>query len=398
MEEKKSFRLNCDVCDARKLREATFEGYEDILINADVLIVDENSKRILDNYPVRMNVDAVVDAEGEVDIQTQNGVMELKADQQPKRDVILIVNGALTIAPGTEELLKKYICIIVNGAVKYPKSLASCLSRMTVNGKATAYPDDCILLKSSAVIDAYFPLRAKENGRYYAEKRIVLLDKKADVRTLIEKKVQFVTPELITTEGMVRDIIPLLFDETELTVVPDGCAFINENARLNEVLLRKNGTKLYINGNMTLEPESTPCISELEYLYVNGTVALLAEQKEAFLALGAEYKELKLRKGKLLENKLKVHVDQSLLADAKSGLCLRNCVKVTLDTTVTEEQIKDLLQFENCVEVACTKEQQGAVQLVSHNVADIVVDGEKKRTEEKEKGAGTWINADSYVL
>lgn len=398
MEEKKIFRLNCNVCDTRKMREEMFEGYEEIRVNAVILLVNENSRKILDRYPIQLNVDAVVDAEGEIDIQTQNGTMELKTDQQPQRDAILIVNGTLDIAPGTEELLKKYLSIVVNGTVKYPKSLTPYLSRMIVNGMANGYPDDCIQLKRSAVIDVYFPLRAKENGRYYAERRVVLLDEKVDVNALVEKNVQFLTPELLTTEGMVKEIIPLLSDDTELIVVPDGCVFLNGDVRLDEALIHKSGTKLYVNGDLTLEPESTPWISELDYLQVNGEVRLLPEQKEAFLALDAEYKKLKLRKGRLLENKLEVHVDQALLAEAPNGICLRKCVEVTIDAAVTEEQIKDILELENCVEVVCTREQQGAVQLVSHNVTDIVVDGEKEQTEEKERSAGTWINADSYVL
>ena len=39
--EKKTFILNCDVCDARKMKEEDLAAYEQIVINADVLIVNE---------------------------------------------------------------------------------------------------------------------------------------------------------------------------------------------------------------------------------------------------------------------------------------------------------------------------------------------------------------------
>ena len=41
MSEKKKFILNCDVCDARKIKEESLSEYEQIIINADLILVDE---------------------------------------------------------------------------------------------------------------------------------------------------------------------------------------------------------------------------------------------------------------------------------------------------------------------------------------------------------------------
>lgn len=397
MPEKKNFRLNCEVCDARNMREGMFDDYDDIWMNAEILIVNDECRRIMDRYPIHLNVEDMVEAEGEVDIQIQNGTMEINAGQRLEKDAILCVNGALTIAPGTEDILKRYISIIVNGTVKYPKSLMPYLSKMKVNGTASAYPDGCILLKRNTVIDEYFPLRAKEGAGYYAERRVILVDGNVDVSALVEKRVHFETQELLVAESMAKDAILLIGEEAKLTVVPDGCVFVNDSVTLDEALVRKCGTKLYINGELTLNEKSTSYISQIEYLYVNGEVGLLLEQKEAFLALNAEYDELKIQKGKMIENKLKVFVDAKMLATAPMGICIRNCVQVTLDAEITAEQIQECLQFENCVEIVCKEEQKGAVQLVGENLTGIVTEEEEKIKKE-EKGRNVKVNAETYVL
>ncbi len=40
MSEKKKFILNCDVCDARKIKEESLSEYEQIIINADLILVE----------------------------------------------------------------------------------------------------------------------------------------------------------------------------------------------------------------------------------------------------------------------------------------------------------------------------------------------------------------------
>lgn len=162
MEEMKKYQLNCDVCDARNIKENVFDGYDKICINTDLLVINARGKEILNSYPVQLNVDSVVETEEDVAIRTQNGTMEIEPGEVGTCKVILVVNGKLDIAPESEEVLKHYLRIIVNGVVSYPKSLQQYLSCMTVNGVAEVYPDECIRLKETAVPDKYFSLRAKK--------------------------------------------------------------------------------------------------------------------------------------------------------------------------------------------------------------------------------------------
>ena len=85
MEKKKRYLLNCEVCDARKMHENLFDPYDEVVINADVLLVNEDARRNLSRYPIQLNGDNIVEAEGDVDVQVQNGWMELKCGQMPAR-------------------------------------------------------------------------------------------------------------------------------------------------------------------------------------------------------------------------------------------------------------------------------------------------------------------------
>lgn len=393
MAEKKEFRLNCDVCDARKVREEMLEGYENIIINADVMLVNEASRRILDRYPIHMNVDTLVEAEGDIDIQVQNGKMELSAGQALEKEAVLCVNGTLTIAPQTEEILKKYNAIIVNGTVRYPKSLRPYLSKMKVNGSVETYPEDCILLKQNAVIDKYFHLRAKDGAKYFARRRLILMDEAVDVSALVEKHIYFETPELLVAESMVEDAVLLVGDETNLVVVPDGCKFVTGSLELNRSTLHKYGTRLYIAGNLTLNENSTDYIAQMQYLYVSGEVSLLPEQQEKFEEVNAEYGKLVINKGRTIVNELEVYVDEKMLLDTPSGISVRNCVEVVLDENLTPEQIIKGLQFEGCVEVLCTKEQAGAARIVGAHLVEI-----NTEKQEEKKSDSVCVNADTYVL
>ena len=313
-----------------------------------------------------------------MDVQVQNGWMELKCGQMPARKTVLVVNGGLAIWPGTEELLKNYLAIIVNGSVRYPESLSAGLTRMKVNGKTSVYPDDCIILKGSAKIDAYFPLRAEAGARYYAERRVVLLDEKLDVAALAEKQVRFETQELLVTESNVEAAVPLVGAATTLTVVPDGCAYVDEvdGVSLDERLLRKYGKKLYI----------------------NGTVLLLPEQKDAFLALNVDYKMMIVRSGLQIANRLKAFVGPDLLDETPLGITIQDCVQVILEDDLTAGQIQEKLKFKDCMEIICSEAQKQAVQMVSENVARINTDPGKGSKEEEDAFDGVRINAESYVL
>lgn len=411
MLEKKNFVINCDVCDARKVDEESLAQYEQICINADGLVVDARSKAVLNRLPVKCNVDFTVELEDgmEVNVESYNGNYEIGKGEavDSKCKSVLCVNGNLTIKPDAKESLEHYLQITVNGNASYPESLSGSLVNMTVNGSRNVYPDDCILLKQRFVIDKYFPLRARNNGKYFARKAVILTDINVNAALLSEKNVHFETEKLVVCEEQLEDAILLVNEDVELAVVPAGYDYIGENVTLSEEVIAKYGRKLYIDGNLTLNKESTPYISGLEQLHVEGKVELLADQVAAFQKIGAEYKEMKITKGRILKNKAMMTLDGAMLNASSDGVELRNCAMVKIDAEVSSEQILHQLQLQNCAIVTCTPEQRGAVEMVSVNVAKIRDGSEADDdTEEclniggqlKKMLASKIVNADKYIL
>ena len=379
MFEKKNLMINCDVCDARNLKEESYAKYESIQLNCDRIFVTQKSKEILDRLPVTMNLDEMMEVpEGmEIHLQNQNGSFTISGNQKVQAGTLLSVNGKLTIEPGCEEVLKSYYQISVNGKVIYPKSLTPYLANMTVNGASEVYPDDCIVLKPRFAIDKYFPLRAREGGKYYASKYVITAELNADLKKLVEKGVQFVTKKLITTEEQAEDAVLLVDEETELEVIPAGFVIVDGDQEFTQALVDSYGTNLYINGDLNVKKEAISVLNELTGLMVNGEVTLAVKCEEAFLRLHPTYQKLNLVKGKQMANAVRIKIDRGLIAGAEDGVSVKNCAQVVIAEDVTAEEILEKLDFMNVAQISCSEEQEGAVSAVSKNVAHIGKDPEE---------------------
>lgn len=406
MFEKKNLIVNCDVCDTRTMKAEDYENYESIKLNADLLIVNSKSKSVMSRLPILYNTDSTIELsdDREVRLQTINGAFEITPNDKVLQGTILTVNGVLNILPGTSEVLSDYLKINVNGMVRCPKSMESLLHN--VNGKVVTYPDDCILLDSHFQPDKYFPLRAKENARYYAAKDIILTDPCVDLSLLAQKHVQFVTKTLLVSESLLEAAIPLFDETTAFVVIPDDYTLIRDDVTLNEALLRQNSTKLFVYGDLTWNAESTVLCSRLEGLLVKGTVFITAKHLPALQAMDAAYDKIELTKGRIIEDQLKLRLDKALFALSPEGIHVKNCVKVTLAEDIPYSTILNDLVLENCVNIHCTPQQESAVSIISKNCAHINTGTENHETDSDEDTPEASIdftntklvNADSYVM
>ena len=373
---KKNFLLNCEVCDTRKMKEEDYSHFEKMLINTELLLVNESSKSILNRLPVTINQTNGLALPNDMDMElkTVNGSYEITGNTAVAAHTLLIVNGSLQIQPGTEEVLAKYENITVNGSVKCPKSLEGYLGKISVNGSVSTYPDDCVLLDETFTLDKYFPLRAKEGGRYYAENLIVIPDPDTDLRRLTQKQVRFITDKLLVHEENLEDCVPLFDERTAFIIVPKGMKLICGDTVLSRQLLEKEGGSLYVYGSVKLDENCAPeTLGEiLTKLIVKGTVTLRKSQEEAFQKLDTEYDRLEyVWEGRLLENKASLRVDKSLLENSPQGVLVRNAALVKIAEDVTPELILDKLTLANCAKVFCSEAQESAVAAIAQNVAQI---------------------------
>lgn len=390
MEKKKLLIVNCATCDARYVQESTLEAYEKVVVNCANALASQESRALLDQYSVMLNTAKVVDVEGDVKMSSVNGTAEIAPGKAtPEGKTYLTVNGRLEVAPGSEEILKNYVGFTINGTVTCPESLAGYFANAQVNGRIETYPDGAIRLKSTAVLDRTFPLRSRQDALYYASRRVVALDPDIDFRKLAERNVRFSTRRLLVAESLTEAAVPLFDEQADILVLPDGCAFVSDDAVLDDALLRRHGGKLYINGDLTITQESVPCLERVEYLRISGDLLVLRSLKEAAQGLKAEYGELRLISGTQLCDRASLTVDRSLLEHAEDGVDICDCAMVKFKKDVPAELIREkVMSLRDCAMVSCTEEQEGAVEAIAEDVAHIDTSGQGALKEAKDAAGG----------
>ena len=92
MEEKKKLILNCEVCDSTKMIEENYRHFQEITVNAGVLVVNEASKGILNRLPTRLNIERTIDSAEDLEVKIINGAYEITSGMMMPKPVILYVN------------------------------------------------------------------------------------------------------------------------------------------------------------------------------------------------------------------------------------------------------------------------------------------------------------------
>ena len=397
---KKILKINTALCDTRKVKEETLAEYDEIKINSAIVLVSPESRTLLSKYPVKINTSSVLEVEGEVTVSAINGAHTLEPGSAlPQGKCYLMVNGMLEVSPGCEELLKTYVGIAVNGMVTCPKSMAGLFAGAQINGKVETYPDGCIRLKNTTILDRTFHLRSKEGALYYAAGKVVALDGGIDFDALAAKGATFATKKLLVAQSLCEKAVPLFDAEAEIIVLPDGCAYVGDDATLDENLLRRYGGKLYINGDLTVNGESRGMLDKVTFLKVKGDLRVTKDMAEAVANLKAEYDELRIVADKVIKARETVTVDRAMLESVPS-LSVVACERVELAADVSPELIREkLIRIRQCELVVCAKEQRSAVELVADEVETICEPGQEPKEEEEQEDAEVRkINAASYIL
>jgi len=366
--------INCSMCDTRQVREETLAEFEHITINASLILVSRESKLLLDRYPVQMNCSDVLELEGDVKLSTINGVGQIKSTDAVIGKRYLTVNGTVEIGPGTEKVLESYVGITVNGTATYPESISGHLGMMKVNGGTTCYPDGAIVLKRNAVIDKLFALRAK-NSLYWSARRMIMVDPALDPGRLEAKGVSFSTEEVILAEAMVEDMIGMIDEKAEIIIVPDGTAVISDDVELDDTVVKKHGTKLYISGDLKVGEDGEDALEELEYLNVRGDVSITEDLKETLLEIPGEIngdvKIIKKSKARVISDQMNLTLTKWLLEQCVDGLHIEDVMTVKVADDVPKELILERLTICDVMTVQCSEDQKDALTAVCEDVMTI---------------------------
>lgn len=370
MNEKKTLVVNCATCNATQVKEETLQAYDQVVVNAACVLMSEASAALIHRYNVTLNAASTFTVPAGTRFVTQNGSFTISGAQPPAQPTTLMVNGSLTIEPGSQAAMEGYVAIHVNGSVRYPESMAGHAARVRVNGSTVCYPDDAILLKNTCIVDKVFLLRAKAGAKYFVPRRVVLTDCALDIAALAAKGVTFLTKQAIIAEPLLEAALPLFGDEVVITPVPEGCAFVDDDLTLDAKSMKKYGSKLYINGDLTLDAGCADALSALEFLHVTGTVTLPAGLVDAFGAVHAAYDALEVVKDNYIRDRPMAKIGRFLLEQG-DGLSVRDCACVTLAEDIPPQLIWDRLDIRDCACVKCSPQQRDAVEAVCEDVASI---------------------------
>lgn len=382
----KKMMINCGSCDARNVAEETLQAYECITINSGSVIVTPESKNLLNRYGVTLNCGNVLELEKDVKLSSVNGSTQIKSTDLIPARTYLQVNGSLEIGPDTQKVLEQYVGIQVNGSVTYPESISSFLNNLQINGSTICYPDEAIVLKRSAVIDKLFALRAKEK-LYWSAKRMIMVDSQLDAALLEKKGATFSTKEVIIAESKVESLIGLIDEKAEITIVPDGTAVITDDVELNDLTVKKQGTKLYIIGDVEIPKEAKDALAQVEYLYVLGDASVAGPLKELFAEKLTHISgDINVLRGRSISDKMTVRITRKMLEEEVDGISVSDCMKAKVDPDVPRELILERLEISDCMNVECTPEQEDALSMVCSDVMKIG-SGE----EDDEMGIGNMI-------
>lgn len=380
---KKNLNVTAAVLDPRNVSEDTLASYEHIKLQAALMLTTPRVEALLAKYPVEMEVANSLPGGEDTVVSMVNGKANLTAAQKPEKDTILMVNGKLTIAADAADTLRSYNKIIVNGKALCPESLTAVVNeKAMVNGKLSVYPDEAVVLKGTVKLDRSFLVRAK-NCLYWTEKQFVAVDAKLDVDALAAKGVRFAAPKAVITEPLAEKLVPLFTDDTELVILPEGAAFVDDDLKLTPSALRRYGSKLYVTGDVNIPAESAGVLGKVEYLHVGGEVTVAAALEDAFYDIpDTEYSELRVLKGALMNDKPMVRITLEMLGLDPEGISCTDCALVTLDKALTAEDIVEKLRISDCACIRCTMAQEAAVSAVSTDVAQIkVTDAPEERDD-----------------
>ncbi len=369
----KIWDINCALCDARQITEDTLKAYDAVEINTGLLVTNAAARALFGSYHVSLNCATTLDLPDGVTPRIINGSAKLGGGDTCAEQY-LMVNGSLTVLPDAAEALRQCSGILVNGEILCPQSMSGMLDKVLINGKTNLYPDGAILLKRSAVIDRLFALRAKD-AVYYAAKRLLIVDPLLDADALAQKGARFASPKAIVAESLVEKVVPLLDEQTDIQIVPDGTRVVLDDLVLTDAAITRYGKKLYVLGDVEVKPDAANAVAQLEYLSVHGDVTLPAALHDAFLAVADEIDgDVEIsRGGTTISGTKLVQITKWMLEHEADGVSVSGCKTVEIAADVTPELIADRLTISACGKIYCAAEQYSAVLLITKNSGKISI-------------------------
>ena len=393
----KNLKTDALILDLRHLTEETLAAYDKCELKTIIALTNSRTQTLMTQHGVEMDAVMSVVCEDDVEVSTLNGKITLDGTMTSGKKKAMVVNGKLYLKPDAGKVIDQYVVLAVNGKLYCPASLASRVAgKCIVNGKLCTYPDEAVVLNATVRLDKGFQFRAQER-LYWAEKLFIAVDPKLDAAALAAKGARFASQKAILTEGNAEAMAPLFTEDTELVILPEGTAVVEDDLEMSASALRRYGSRLYVMGDVIVPENAGDVLKKLEFLHAEGSVILPAALEEAFGEIDElEYKELRLLHGPAIIGKPMLRLGKEMLELYPEGITCMDCAMVQLDAALEPDTIAKKLVFDGCAMVQCTALQQNAVTAVSKDVAQISVTDQD--TQEAEKNERADVKLDALIL
>ena len=387
----KKWNVKAVVCDLRALTKDDVAFYDTVRIEALNLILSPESIQVLEECGASVKAAKIKVCPNDMVFIMKNGKYCItKTDVQKKR-ITLIVNGSLEIEEGASEAVKSYEEIQVNGRVIYPESVKEALAgRLELNGMEQSYPDGSIYCARNQRIDQVFSLRALKDACYEVAGKVLMLGEKEELARLVQKGVHINARRgALVTESNLEEAVNILTANTAITVLPDGCSYVEGDREGTKELLGKYGEKLYIGGDLEVKEEEF--LDKLSFLRVEAEAMVPKELREKFWKVCKHAGKESFYTGRLVSGKAEWTVTKEQLEEVP-GLWIRACGRVRIQEDIPAGLLKSKAIFAGCGEILCTPKQKQTVCGISSDCHNILSDEGKGEP----LASGDWEIAAAY--
>ena len=279
--DEKLLQINCNIACLLKDRAGMLNQYDKVSINCATLIASEEVNATLAQKDASVNASNtyICDVQGDIIEIASGTALDGNANYENR---FLVSNGDLILRETGAEALEKATGMVVPGTLYSPASLpASALAK--VRGTKKSYPAGMCPLIGSFALESLIKRIPSDQTKVWVSGKVSALDEKVMLEA--EKTgLKIACSSLFTYEGL-DSRFGGMFDTESKTLVPDGFEIIKISS-LSPEIVALYGTKLYIQGDVTLEESNASCLDELEEVIIKGCASLPASLAAPFRRIG----------------------------------------------------------------------------------------------------------------
>lgn len=350
----KRLQINCGTGLLLRFRPEVFDPYDRVEINVGSLVMSPEVSAELAKRAVQLNAGEtqVMDVRGTLVDIGENARIDAAGDYT---GCFLVSEGSVVLLPGGEVPLAHAEGLFVDGTLYHPASVSpGAMGRVTAE-KMQAYPDGALVETDDITLSLGTVARLAAGAHLWMPGTIEAFDEAALAQAQ-QQDIRFTCRRLKTQQAL-DAAYGELFTTGEKQVVPDGYV-LEKDLILTRLSLAAydEGTRLYVQGDLTLHPRDAGSLQKLSSIIVEGKASLPVDSVADFRRIGTA-KEIFAYEGELWQVTGRETLDHAALQAALGeNLSYTLVVRGSLefDEDVTTEDLKAIRAIYYKGALACT--------------------------------------------